>query len=187
MFLQIQKPLCLLHGRSTQFSSLWFSIVWHIYCSLWSQFLIAWLTAIFIQSGTKFIRKIQNPKPFWTNTQSLCQIKAAGEFKFLNNFLCLWSMCNNRKDWYDLHCVKYSEINSNIYKSEVQIDSLSRCFCSVGLGERLLPICMSVQRRVVDWTEFCRGQTQWTAHQFLWLTNFAHILNICFSMLGVRT
>ena len=94
---------------------------------------------------------------------------------------------NNRKDWHDLHCVKYSEINSNIYKSEVQIDSLNRCFCSVGLGERLLPICMSVQRRAVDWTEFCRGQTQWTAHQFLWLSNFAHILNICFSMLGVRT
>jgi len=116
---------------------------------LWSQFLMALTRRHLNPKWHKVYAK--NPKPFWTSTQTLCQIKAAGEFKFLNNFFCLWSMCNNRKDWYDLHCVKYSEINSNIYKSEVQIDSLSRCFCSVGLGERLLPICMSVQRRVVDW------------------------------------
>jgi len=132
---------------------------------LWSQFLIVWLATIFIQSGTKFIRKIQNPKPFWTSTQSLCQIKAAGEFKFLCKFLCLWSMCNNWKDWHDLHCVKYSEINSHIHKSAIQLDSLNRCFCSVAVGfrERLMPICMSV-RSWLNW--FFPGQTQWTAHQW---------------------
>jgi hypothetical protein len=137
----------------------------------------------------------KNPKPFWTSTQSLCQIKAAGEFKFLCNFLCLWSMCNKWKDWHDLHCVKYSEINSNIHKSAVELDSLNGCFCYVGLGETTanLHVC-SQESCWLNWilpgpdSVNCSSVPmagQFCPHPKIRATVIS--INNCFSMLGVRT
>ena len=149
----------------TQFSStLILSCVAYI---LWYQFLIAWLTSIFNQSGTKFMRA--RTQSYWPRLQVSSM--------FVISYV--YSPCanNDQKDWLALYQI--SEINSHIHKLTVQIDSLTRCFCSVGLAERLLPICTELNFADVGLNDLLISSYGWailpTSYDLCTSTRYKHL------------